>query len=121
MTTPPETSYKLDKPRGHEDFAAWKGDVGQILRSSDSQLLGLMPYPINNTPATQGNWRKAEEKAKTMIVLSLGPIAKVRCREFIFGRNVDERTAFKFWKFLQHEYTATNAKLSKTSAIISTT
>ena len=55
MTTPPEASYKVDKLRGHEDFSAWKGDVRQILWSSDPQLLGLMPNPINNTVAAQGN------------------------------------------------------------------
>ena len=89
MTTPPEKSCKLDKLLGHEDFAAWKGDVRQILRSSDPQLLGLMRNPIKNTSAAQGNWRNSEARARAMIVLNLGPVAKMRCRVFILEANAD--------------------------------
>ena len=82
----------------------------QILWSSDPQLLGLMLSPTNNTPDAEGNWHKVEAKAKEMIVLNLGPVAKVRRREFILGPNADERTAFELWQFLHNEYTATNAQ-----------
>ena len=63
MTSTPEQSYKVEKLRGHEDFA-WKGDVRQILCSSDPQLLGLMPNIINNTPAAQGIGAKLKQKPR---------------------------------------------------------
>ena len=78
MTMPPETSYKVDKLYDHEDFAAWKGDVYKIVRSSDPQLLDLIPNSINNTLDAQGKCCKEEARAKAMIVLNLGTIEKVR-------------------------------------------
>ena len=72
-------------------------------------MLSLMPDPLNNGNAALRNLHEAEAKAQAMIVLNLGPAAKVRCCEFIVDLDADERTAFQLCSFLTTEYTATNA------------
>ena len=110
MIMPPETNYKTDKNCGHEGFAAWKRDVHQSFRSSDLQLLDLMPNPIMNMPAAQWNWHRTEAEAEAMIDLNLGPVANVRRKEFILESNADERNAPELCQLLHNEYTATNSQ-----------
>ena len=68
--------YKAGKLRGHEDLASWHGDIRKALRPKDPEMLGLIPGPLNNGNAAQSSWRKAEAKAKAVIVLNSAPLER---------------------------------------------
>ena len=55
MTKQPETSYKVDKLRDLEDIVTWKGNMLQILLSSDPLLLDLILNRNNNTTAARSD------------------------------------------------------------------
>ena len=40
--------YKVDKLRGHEDFASWRRDIRLVPRANDPKMFGLMPGPLKN-------------------------------------------------------------------------
>ena len=46
-----------------------------------------------------------------MIVLSLGPVVRVRVRSFIDPEDGDEQTARELWNFLKETYTASNVQI----------
>ena len=105
-----KVSYRIDKLQGSDDYATWRGDVRMLIRAGDPELLGLEPEPLSNSTAARAAWRKAEAKAKTTIVLNLGPVVKVRVRTYIDPEDDEEKTAKELWDFLKETYTATNAQ-----------
>ena len=88
-------SFEIDKLRGSDDYPSCRGNVRTILRASDSDLLGLQPAPTYNTASAFSAWRKAEDKAKAILVLNLGLVVKVRVRSYVDGDNADEKTALQ--------------------------
>ena len=113
MTTREEddqVGYKISKLRGSEDYVTWRGDVRMIIRASDPELIGLEQEPSSNSAAARSAWRKAEAKAKAIIVLNLGPVVKVQVRQFIDPEDGEEKTARELWDHLKETYTATNAQ-----------
>ena len=67
MTTSHKSAHKLENLRGNEDLAEWKSEMLLVLRSAHE------------------NWLKAEDEPCFITMQSLGPVVKVRCRDFNRG------------------------------------
>ncbi len=97
--------YKLPLHSKESEYLSWKRHVYAYLRRSDPELLALSEGSENVK-----DWIEKSTKAKSDIVLALGPSATAKTSEII---DDDSKTARELWDELArlHRTTSTQAIL----------
>ena len=95
---------KLPPLNKSSDYIHWKRRLYAFLRKYHQELIVLSAEPDGVTQSVMRTWKRLSTKAKSHLVLSLGPDAISQTRRII---DEDEKSAKDLWDELNRIYTTT--------------